>query len=48
MDRNPTWIVLAQVLRPQGRKGEVLADLLTDYGPDGTTLDLGADKHGDG
>ncbi|MGD0798319.1 MAG: ribosome maturation factor RimM [Acidobacteriaceae bacterium] len=31
MDRNPTWIVLAQVLRPQGRKGEVLADLLTDF-----------------
>jgi 16S rRNA processing protein RimM len=31
MDRNPQWIVLAQVLRPQGRKGEVLADLLTDF-----------------
>lgn len=25
------WIVLAQILRPQGRKGEVLADLLTDF-----------------
>jgi 16S rRNA processing protein RimM len=31
MDRNPPWIVLAQILRPQGRKGEVLADLLTDF-----------------
>ena len=26
-----TWTVLARVLRPQGRKGEVLADLLTDF-----------------
>jgi 16S rRNA processing protein RimM len=25
------WIVLAHLLRPQGRKGEVLADLLTDF-----------------
>jgi 16S rRNA processing protein RimM len=25
------WIVLARILRPQGRKGEVLADLLTDF-----------------
>jgi 16S rRNA processing protein RimM len=25
------WIVLAQLLRPQGRKGEVLAELLTDF-----------------
>ena len=24
------WIVLAQLLRPQGRKGEILAELLTD------------------
>jgi 16S rRNA processing protein RimM len=31
MDRNRPWIVLAQILRPQGRKGEVLADLLTDF-----------------
>src|SRR5450432_1827607 len=31
MDPNPEWIVLAQILRPQGRKGEVLADLLTDF-----------------
>ncbi len=31
MDRNPQWIVLAQVLRPQGRKGEVLAELFTDF-----------------
>jgi 16S rRNA processing protein RimM len=31
MDSNPRWIVLAQVLRPQGRKGEVLADLSTDF-----------------
>jgi 16S rRNA processing protein RimM len=25
------WIVLARILRPQGRKGEVLADLFTDF-----------------
>lgn len=25
------WIVLAHLLRPQGRKGEVLADLFTDF-----------------
>jgi 16S rRNA processing protein RimM len=28
---SPTWIVLAHLLRPQGRKGEVLADLFTDF-----------------
>ncbi|QHN04810.1 16S rRNA processing protein RimM [Granulicella sp. WH15] len=27
----PQWIVLAQLLRPQGRKGELLAELLTDF-----------------
>jgi len=27
----PTWIVLAHLLRPQGRKGELLAELLTDF-----------------
>jgi 16S rRNA processing protein RimM len=26
-----SWIVLAHLLRPQGRRGEVLADLLTDF-----------------
>jgi 16S rRNA processing protein RimM len=26
-----SWIVLAQLLRPQGRKGELLAELLTDF-----------------
>jgi len=31
MGPNPHWIVLAQILRPQGRKGEVLADLFTDF-----------------
>jgi 16S rRNA processing protein RimM len=31
MDPTPQWIVLAHILRPQGRKGEVLADLLTDF-----------------
>ncbi len=25
------WITLAQLLRPQGRKGEILAELLTDF-----------------
>jgi 16S rRNA processing protein RimM len=29
--RSPSWIVLAQLLRPQGRKGELLAELLTDF-----------------
>ena len=34
---NPTpeqvsqWVVLAHLLRPQGRKGEILAELLTDF-----------------
>jgi 16S rRNA processing protein RimM len=27
----PAWIVLAHLLRPQGRKGELLAELLTDF-----------------
>src|SRR5258708_17042697 len=27
----PPWIVLAHLLRPQGRKGEVLAELFTDF-----------------
>jgi 16S rRNA processing protein RimM len=26
-----SWTVLARLLRPQGRKGELLADLLTDF-----------------
>jgi len=26
-----TWVILASILRPQGRKGEVLAELLTDF-----------------
>jgi 16S rRNA processing protein RimM len=28
---SPSWIVLAHLLRPQGRKGEVLAELFTDF-----------------
>jgi 16S rRNA processing protein RimM len=31
MQTAESWVVLAQILRPQGRKGEVLADLLTDF-----------------
>jgi 16S rRNA processing protein RimM len=31
MDVAPQWIVLAQLLRPQGRRGEILADLFTDF-----------------
>jgi len=27
----PKWTLLARILRPQGRKGEVLADLYTDF-----------------
>jgi 16S rRNA processing protein RimM len=30
-DQNPAWTVLAHLLRPQGRKGEILAELLTDF-----------------
>jgi 16S rRNA processing protein RimM len=30
-DRAVSWIVLAHLLRPQGRKGELLAELLTDF-----------------
>lgn len=30
-ERLTSWTVLAHVLRPQGRKGEVLAELLTDF-----------------
>jgi 16S rRNA processing protein RimM len=26
-----TWVVLAELLRPQGRKGELLAELYTDF-----------------
>jgi len=28
---SPSWIVLAHLLRPQGRKGELLCELLTDF-----------------
>jgi 16S rRNA processing protein RimM len=28
---SPQWIVLAHLLRPQGRKGELLAELFTDF-----------------
>jgi len=31
METSPAWVVLAHLLRPQGRKGEILADLLTDF-----------------
>jgi len=32
MTANPSpWIVLARLLRPQGRKGELLAELFTDF-----------------
>ncbi len=30
-NENPSWIVLAHLIRPQGRKGELLAELLTDF-----------------
>ena len=30
-DSTASWIVLAHLLRPQGRKGELLAELLTDF-----------------
>ena len=31
MDPGRQWTLLARILRPQGRKGEVLADLFTDF-----------------
>ncbi len=31
MTEGANWIVLAQLLRPQGRKGELLAELLSDF-----------------
>lgn len=31
MTNTSSWIVLAQLLRPQGRKGELLAELFTDF-----------------
>ena len=31
MDSESSWIVLARLVRPQGRKGELLAELLTDF-----------------
>jgi len=31
MKSTSSWIVLAHLLRPQGRKGELLAELLTDF-----------------
>jgi 16S rRNA processing protein RimM len=31
MTQTSAWIVLAHLLRPQGRKGEVLAELFTDF-----------------
>lgn len=30
-DQQETWITLACIVRPQGRRGEVLADLFTDF-----------------
>lgn len=31
MESGQPWVVLAHLLRPQGRKGELLAELLTDF-----------------
>ncbi len=31
MEASHPWVVLAHLLRPQGRKGEILADLFTDF-----------------
>ena len=30
-DSQEQWVTLARIVRPQGRRGEVLADLLTDF-----------------
>lgn len=37
MSIDDSWIVLAHILRPQGRKGEVLAEVLTDFPESFTT-----------
>ncbi len=51
------WLVLASLLRPQGRKGELLAELLTDFPdrlvgrqgllliPSGSTADASSARH---
>jgi len=51
------WLVLASLLRPQGRKGELLAELLTDFPdrlvgrqgllliPTGSTADASSARH---
>lgn len=31
MTKSSSWVVLAELLRPQGRKGELLSELLTDF-----------------
>src|ERR1035437_5437876 len=31
MESAAQWIMVAHILRPQGRRGEVLADLFTDF-----------------
>src|SRR5271163_4489687 len=28
---SPEWVLLARIVRPQGRRGEVLADIFTDF-----------------
>ena len=41
----PSWVTLAHILRPQGRRGEVLAELFTDFPEqiaDGRSLFLAA------
>ncbi|HEU4636512.1 MAG TPA: ribosome maturation factor RimM [Edaphobacter sp.] len=30
-EKSSSWVLLAHLLRPQGRKGEILAELLTDF-----------------
>jgi 16S rRNA processing protein RimM len=30
-EKNPKWVQVARILRPRGNKGEVLAELLTDF-----------------
>jgi len=31
LEPSPDWVIVAKIVRPQGRHGEVLADLLTDF-----------------
>jgi 16S rRNA processing protein RimM len=37
-EKPPRWVLVARILRPRGNKGEVVAELLTDFGSRFSTL----------